>query len=88
MDEEWFIDDYKVAVDELALFFNNNTINHGWKQLRPGMTKDEAKQALQQAGFDALFADAFLKKMYNNANLYWENGKLHLPEGWDRNQEN
>lgn len=72
-------DGHKVAVEGLVLFFNNETITYGYEALQQGMTKDEAKQALEARGFEPVLAEAFLKKMHDNVNLFWEAGRLSLP---------
>ena len=69
----------KVAEQELALFFNNNTISFGMDALEAGMTKEKALEALVDAGFDLVLAEAFLKKMQENVNIWWVDGSLCLP---------
>lgn len=74
-------DGQKVAFDELALFFNNETILYGWQSLKSGMSKDEALQALTARGFSEHIAEAFLKQMRDYANILWQDGRLVMPSG-------
>lgn len=69
---------HEVAFDELALFANNATISYGRAALEPGMDKDEALTALQGAGFDEYYAEAFLKRAVDGFNAWWTEGRLVL----------
>lgn len=54
-----------VAFEQLALFFNNNTVEWGARRYRPGMTKKEFVDALEHEGmFDRFVAIAFAAKFY------------------------
>ena len=68
----------EVCKDDLMLYYNNVTIVYGLEFLEEGMTKKEAMEALQTAGFDYFLARAFLAKMREMCNLDFVGGTLNI----------
>jgi len=62
----------EVAWEELALFFNNNTVAYGSEQYRAGMTKSDYKQALEEAGFHEALAKTFADMYHADMKLVRE----------------
>lgn len=72
-------DSIEVAYEELALFFNNNTVEWGYNALATGMTKEEALKTLEAKFFSPVMANAFLQEMRKNVSITWVDGRIYKP---------